>query len=334
MKNMNKAAAAVLSAAMIIGSAMPVYASKYDDPISSLDINIEYELSSSMTKDDIEVSCDTDGVDAISISSFSGAEYGKKPTLVLKVKADTGNGYYFDADDASEFRRESAFNFTGDEVTYSSSKRSSNSNVTVTVRLPKIGEDGEGLEIGSVNWDGDTGIVSWDEAEDATKYSVKLLKGTSTKNTFTTTKTSYDFSSEIRGYGTGSYTVRVKAYNGNHSGEWEETSEFDVDTTIMNGLNSNGSSSGSASSGGAWLKDSNGTWYCNADRSYTTNNWQQIDGYWYHFDSVGYVQTGWFQSPTSGLWYYLSKDPNCLGRMETNKWIDGYYVNNDGVWQQ
>ena len=37
--------------------------------------------------------------------------------------------------------------------------------------------------------------------------------------------------------------------------------------------------------GGAWLRDANGIWYINRDRSYTTNNWQQINGYWYFFDT-------------------------------------------------
>ena len=86
--------------------------------------------------------------------------------------------------------------------------------------------------------------------------------------------------------------------------------------------------------GGAWLRDSNGWWFLNADRSYTTDNWQQIDGYWYYFNGYGYMVTGWFQSPASGLWYYLSEDQATLGRMVTNQYVGGYYVNGDGVWVQ
>ncbi len=140
----------------------------------------------------------------------------------------------------------------------------------------------------------------------------------------------------IRQYGTGTYTVKVKAYSGNYSGEWEETEEFEVTDENIGGLNGGGgsSSSGGSSSGGAWLRDANGWWYCNADRSYTTNNWQQIDGYWYYFNGYGYMVTGWFQSPASGLWYYLSEDQATLGRMVTNQYVGGYYVNGDGVWVQ
>ena len=39
--------------------------------------------------------------------------------------------------------------------------------------------------------------------------------------------------------------------------------------------------SSSSSYKGAWLRDSVGWWYCNADKSYTVNNWQYIDDRWY-----------------------------------------------------
>ena len=76
---------------------------------------------------------------------------------------------------------------------------------------------------------------------------------------------------------------------------------------------------------GAWLRDSNGWWYCNDDRSYTTNNWQKINGAWYYFNSWGYMETGWKQ--IGGSWYYFHAD----GKMAHDTWIDGtYYVGSDG----
>ena len=117
-----------------------------------------------------------------------------------------------------------------------------------------------------------------------------------------------------------------------------EAFEFEVTDDNINSVNGGysggGSSNPSGSSGGAWLTDSNGRWYINADRSYTVSNWQKIDGYWFYFDERGYVKTGWLQSPSSGLWYYLSPDQEPLGHMVTNAWIGQYYVNSDGVWAQ
>ena len=60
-----------------------------------------------------------------------------------------------------------------------------------------------------------------------------------------------------------------------------------------------------------WKQDSNGWWIENPDGSYLTNQW--------------------YQSPASGLWYYMGSD----GYMLTNTTTpDGYTVNADGVWVQ
>ena len=192
--------------------------------------------------------------------------------------------------------------------------------------------------------------MEWEQADDAEKYEVKLLRGSSTKENVTTTATSYNFRSAIRANGTGTYRVKIRAVAGTYKGDWYESDDFEVDSDMLSDLGgkSSGSSSysgGSSSSsnptsggsdGGAWLRDTNGWWYCNANRSYTTNNWQQINGYWYFFDEYGYLKTGWLKSPFSNKWYYLnpSGSPDVLGRMLTNQWVDNgkYYVNADGIW--
>ena len=346
MKKKSGILALILSAAMVLGFGTVAQASSYDDPIDSIELDIEYTLSSGMTTSDIDVTSETDGVDTVTVSSVTNTSYGKRPTVTIKVKADTSDGYYFDSDDAATLKTESAFTFTGDEVDYKSSKRTSNSYVTVTVRLPKIGSDDDStLDVDEVSWEGDSGVVEWSEAEDATKYSVKLLRGSSTKTTVTTTSTSYDFSSAIQQYGTGTYTVRVKAYADSYGGDdWTESEEFEGTEDNLSSVTGSSSTAGSTSSStsspsssgttsGAWMRDSTGWWYCNADRSYTTNNWQQINGGWYYFNAQGYMVTGWMQSPYSGLWYYLSTDDATLGRMVTNTMVDGtYYVNAEGVW--
>ncbi len=340
MKMVKGIAAMAFAAAMLMGMSTAAYAVSYDDPVTSVSINIEYESHTGMTTNDVDVSSDTDGVDSVTVSSIANTTYGKTPTVTLKIKADTSNGYYFSKDDASDLKKEDAFSISGD-AEYKSSKRVSNSTLQLVVKLQKIGGgDGEGLEIDNAQWQDESGVVEWDAADEATKYTAKLMKGSSTKTTVSTTDTYYDFSSVIRQYGTGTYSVKIKAYSGNYSGEWEETEEFEVTDENINGINGgyrgggSSSTSGGSSSGGAWLRDANGWWYCNADRSYTTNNWQQIDGYWYYFNQYGYVKTGWFQSPSSGLWYYLSEDPATLGRMVTNQYVGSYYVNGDGVWVQ
>jgi len=347
---LRKIAVFAVTAAMLLGLNVVSQAATLDDPIDSVALDFEYDLSTSLTKDTLDVTCNTDGVDKVTVSSLTNVTYGKRPTATIKIKADTSNGYYFSKDDSAELKTEGAYSFGGDEVEFKSAKRSSNGTLQLVVRLPKIGgDDSDGLTIESVSWDGDTGRVTWDEAEDATKYTVKLLRGSSTKITETTEGTDYNFANALRQYGVGDYTVRVKAHNGNYSGEWEESEEFEITDENKDQLgygsgSSSGSSSGSGSSGsssasggsdgGQWMKNEVGTWYALPNRSYPHDTWKQINGYWYYFNSDGYVTTGWFNSPASGLWYYLSPDTNPVGRMLTNTYIGQYYVNQDGVWQQ
>ena len=60
-----------------------------------------------------------------------------------------------------------------------------------------------------------------------------------------------------------------------------------------------------------WKQDGNGWWIENPDGSYLINQW--------------------YQSPASGLWYYMGSD----GYMLTNTTTpDGFAVNADGVWVQ
>ena len=85
---------------------------------------------------------------------------------------------------------------------------------------------------------------------------------------------------------------------------------------------------------GKWIKSGNRWWYRHADSSYTTNDWEKINGKWYHFDSAGWMQTGWLKISRKWdyQWYYL----NASGDMATgwkkvsNTW---YYLNSSGAMQ-
>ena len=54
-------------------------------------------------------------------------------------------------------------------------------------------------------------------------------------------------------------------------------------------------------------------------------------GWWIENDDGSYLVNQWYQSPSSGLWYYIGAD----GYMLTNTMTpDGCYVNANGVWVQ
>ena len=279
MKRMKWMVSAALASAMLMVMAGNVYAAKYDDPITGVELELDYELATGLTKDDIRVDCGTSGIDSVSVTSVTNTNYGKRPQVTIKVKADTSDGYYFDKEDASEIRQEGFWSISGAEAEFKTGKRTSNNTATVTVQLPKIGgDDRSSLNVDNVAWEGDSGVVTWDAADDADSYTVRLYKGDSRKTVVTTQNDYYDFSSLIRQYGVGTYYVSVKGKASQYSAEdWTDSEEFEVTDENINSVNggysrggSGGSSNpGSGSSSGAWLTDANGRWYINADRTRT-----------------------------------------------------------------
>ena len=92
-----------------------------------------------------------------------------------------------------------------------------------------------------------------------------------------------------------------------------------TNTSTQSGSNSNIS--------GSWVQSGSRWWYKHADGSYTTNDWEKIDGVWYHFDGSGWMQTGWVKD---GSWYYLDGS----GAMKTGWLKDNgswYYLQDSGA---
>ena len=160
---------------------------------------------------------------------------------------------------------------------------------------------------------------------------VRLYRNdSSVTSVITTSDTSYDFAGYITR--SGDYMFKVRAvYNSSDKGSWEESDSWYVSSEEADELSADRKTYGSAAQGysGAWLRDDVGWWYCNADKSYTTNNWQYINDRWYFFNAAGYMVTGWI--PWNGRWYYCGED----GAMYYNATTpDGYYVGDDGAWIQ
>ena|GEM_PF-5737142 len=74
-----------------------------------------------------------------------------------------------------------------------------------------------------------------------------------------------------------------------------------------------------------WYRSQAGLWYYfDPTNSNALKNWQKIDDYWYHFDTINaWADTGWFKS-NAGNWYYL--DPtNADART-------GWFKSQAGLW--
>ncbi len=306
--------------------------------ISSVSLVIDSDIEAGSSSSDVTVTTSSSkySVDETSVTNTPNDEWedGDKPKLKVYLEAD--DDYYF----ASGFSK-SSVSISGSDGTVTSVSRSSSSELIVYITLDALDEDGDSsdydLTVSELEWSESTGTASWEDADDANKYEVRLYRGSSTATAvFTTTSSSYDFSSYITS--SGYYTFKVRGvYNSSNKGSWEESDSWYVSSSVAEEISSNSSSSSSSSNGssgpgttvstGAWLKDNNGWWYCNADKSYTVSNWQSIDGNWYYFNEYGYMVTGWVS--WNSKWYYCGSNGTMYSSATTP---DGYFVGSDGAW--
>lgn len=84
-----------------------------------------------------------------------------------------------------------------------------------------------------------------------------------------------------------------------------------------------------AATTGKWVIESGKYRYQLVNGSYQTGGWSEIDGYWYHFDARGFVETGW--QLINDHWYYLKGGKMQTGWLKLNsKW---YYFSDTGIMQ-
>lgn len=315
-----------LAAAMVLAVPQTALAAS---TISSVSLTIESNITAGDSDSDVEVTTDSSkyDVEEVEVRNEPDDEWeeGDNPKLKITLVAD--DDYTF----KSGFSK-SSVDIDGDDGTVTSVSRSSDE-LIVYVTLDDLDEDDDDdddddydLDVYEMEWDESNGYAYWEGGDDAEKFEVRLLRGgTAVTSTLTTTSAEYNFASYLTE--SGSYTFKVRAvYNSSNKGSWEESDSWYVSSTDASSI-SGGIKSGSST--GAWLQDSVGWWYCNADRSYTVNNWQFIDNKWYYFNEVGYMKTGWIL--WNSKWYYCGTDGAMLANTTTP---DGYYVGSDGAWIQ
>lgn len=74
----------------------------------------------------------------------------------------------------------------------------------------------------------------------------------------------------------------------------------------------------------------NGNWYFMNQGGAMATGWKQVDAKWYFLNEKdGNMETGW--KYYNNQWYYLTPGS---GEMATNRWINNWYVDSNGVWTQ
>lgn len=327
MFNRNKIMA-VLGAAILV-TAFPFSSMAAETKISSVSLSVDSSIEAGSSDSDVNVTTSSRkySVEDVTVTNKPSGEWDNGDKPKLKVTLEAGSDYYF----ASGFSK-SDVSISSSDGTVTSVSRSGSYELFVYITLDALDGDGNyDLDVDGLEWDESNGEASWNGNDDANKYEVRLYRNdSSVTSIFTTADTSYDFSGYITK--SGDYTFRVRGvYNSSNKGSWEESDTWDVTSGKAEDISANSAphtaSGPGGSTSGAWLKDSIGWWYCNADRSYTVSNWQYINEEWYYFNEKGYMVTGWIY--WNSKWYYCGDD----GAMYANRTTpDGYYVNGDGAW--
>lgn len=283
--------------------------------------------------------------DAYFTTSNEVWQSGETPEVCIELFA--AKGYRF------SYTTKSHFTLSGHGATFKKAKViDGGESLKLYVTLKKI--SGKPLAVENVYWKKNE--ARWDKMSDASKYEVRLYRGNTIVATETTTKTSYNFTSEMNKKGRYSFRVRsISKYD--VLGYWSEfSSDKDVDAEEARNNASSGSSNSSNSSensmtpggpntstpstgnsnsnqgswpsGSGWVKNEYGWWFLNADGSYPKNTWKQINNKYYFFDANGYMKTGWIN--TNNLWYYSLPDGSRTTGWQyiNDKW---YLLNNDGI---
>lgn len=322
--------AAFFTFGLLLFNTISAFAAK--DTISNVELNINTSgIYSGSTLKYIEVHSYNDDAYKVSNNRGNATNYpdegwkaSSMPRFEIVIKA--GSGYKFDTD---ALKNNSYYIFGGDSINFIKASGSASS-ITLTVKMDKLTDDGNdsSYDVKDLSWDENTGVASWEE-NGASKYSVKLYHGSQLIFSDNTSNNEYDFSSKIDS--TGNYKFRVRAFDTVSYGKWSESENFRVThsqlDTLKSGSNSSNSPANSSNVSGAWLKDTTGWWYCNADHSYTVNNWQYINNKWYYFNEKGYMKTGWIF--WKNVWYYCSNSGDMLVNTTTP---DGYRVDSNGAW--
>lgn len=315
-----------LTAASFAGTAL---AAEDRTKITSIRLNVDSSISVGDDSGSVSVTTEGDAaysVDDVEITNDDG-EWLDGDIPRVKITLSAKNGYYFSSKSKSVFR------FSGDDADFVSASYVSNSDkeeLEVTIKLDALVGS---LDIESAQWEDDNSpIATWEEADGAKSYQVRLYRGSSSATEMITTNNNYfNFASYITR--TGDFTFKVRAVNSNSKkGSWTESDELYVDDSNLNYIRGGHYGTSTVTNNGAtgWIKDNVGWWYRNTDGSYTTNGWQLINNVWYAFDGVGYMRTGWIPG-ANGVWYYC--DTNS-GAMLTNAWTpDGFWVDGNGVWR-
>ena len=121
-------------------------------------------------------------------------------------------------------------------------------------------------------------------------------------------------------------TPKEAAENEENSDSTEATTTSSTTESTNNTNVIIGTQPSTGKKGDYWGKISGGKWML-IEQGVPATGWKMVKGIWYHMDMEGIMEKGWINDGEN--WYYL----NSNGSMAANTYIDGYYLDGNGVMQ-
>ena len=288
--------------------------------ISSVSLKIEAKIPVDMPVGSEQIDIKTGNgryyLDGYEVSN-SIFRWSPEDTPELQVTLLADEGYYFNIQKSSDIH------ITGG--TYLRSMReNSSSTLVVTVRLPSL--DRQVGEVTGVAAE-ESGRVTWNPAESAGSYEVKVFRGNASVGTaIRANDTEINMGTSMTRAGT--YQVRVRALNRvdpSITSQWSASASVVIPEELAR---ANQRRKEEEESAGAWIKDQTGYRFITAGGDLMANAWRYINSEWYYFKEDGYMATGWFL--VNGKWYYLDPENGNMWKNTTTP--DGYPLSIDGSW--
>lgn len=241
---------------------------------------------------------------------------------VLRVTLSASEGYYFPYLDRDQVR------LKGEGALYRRGSAGRGGDAyTLEVVLDSL--DHYLGELSGVSLGAD-GVASWNEAEGAGSYEVRVFRdGEFVGGAGETKETRMSCWEKLSRAGT--YQVQVRAVNQadpDIKGPWVQSPPLAVDAAMAAGFQGRPAVQADGSVVHArWRQSADGRWwYDNGDGTWPAGEWKEIQGKRYFFDEQGYMKTGWFL--WEGRWYYCTETGYMLKDCITQ---DGYWLGLDGA---
>ena len=293
--------AALATSALMALAPMTVFAAT---KLTSASITIEGSFEEGTKENEVSVSEDSAQYDVVTAKVTNtpkdGWEVGDKPKIKVTLKCK--KNYEWNA-------KAGSIDVEGMDGTVSNVSNSGKK-LTFTFTADDIGEDSYDGDLNVSSVSVEDGIVSWDAAEDATKYEVKLYRGSKLLKTQKTSAEEYDFSDQFTQSGT--YSAKVRAIKGNHKGSYTQSDEYTVTSEEASEIRadyketsekkkssasqSNNSGEVSSTNGPSVPKDAPATEETGPSPAdaingataaeVSTDKWMDINGTWYYYQAA------------------------------------------------